>query len=954
MDQLSALLQEMRSGHGRTVLVSGEAGVGKSAVIRDFAQRARGLGVRAFTGECTEIEARRPFGPFMDIARAADRLASLPVAPPDAATAGADRYRLHSFFATLFADLARERPAVIVVEDLHWADEASLELFPHLARKLRSAPVLLVGSYRSDELHGRHPLRPMLSELGHARLALDIPLRRLSEDEVEEFLRAALRLNRLPTPEFRRAIFETCEGNPLFMEEVLRALAERGDVEYREGSWHRTKEVSDIAIPDTLRDAVLERFRYLTVETRDVLRYAAVIGQNFDFDLLLKVTGSDDADLVSALRASIDAQLIVESEDPEGADCYSFRHALTRESILLEFLKRERRRAHAIVGAALESRAGTSVARNAEELAYHFDEAGDNQRAFRYHDLAASESYRLFAFARAARHLERALELAGEEESVAQMQLRLADAANLAGMTRRALGAAEDARRCFEEAGDARGVGVALTSIAAIRWMLGEASSARDAAEVAARLLEPLGRSQELAGAYAQVARLAYLQVDYAAAADWGQRAVALARDQKAVRIEADSLITLGSADGVIGRSQGVARLREGIDLASAHDLVDVAMRGFHNLTVTLHAIGSSGAETQLLYEEMFAYARRHGFRTEGAISDEAFYVFARGDWDAVLRLIREAPGRQSVWTIQLQVLEAFIVAGRVGPEQSLPLLDSPRRAFRATGEGHRIFDASILGRVTLLAGDARTTLEILDEIAADVRRGTYPEVDEAAVCALTAAIAQEDRAALDRWIEFAVVDDGGFRRVPGRARRAVAQAERAAEQGELDRSILLLGDGAELFRQSFLPFAETLARRRRVELLLRRGGVGDREAAQAELAAILPYWRKAKAEWYLGQLARWATDHGLILPVDAAATTAPHEADTRFQLTAREREVAGLVASGLSNKQIGEKLVISERTAEGHVERILSKLGFRSRAQIASWRAGGDPSPNLERRHTE
>jgi DNA-binding CsgD family transcriptional regulator len=298
--------------------------------------------------------------------------------------------------------------------------------------------------------------------------------------------------------------------------------------------------------------------------------------------------------------------------------------------------------------------------------------------------------------------------------------------------------------------------------------------------------------------------------------------------------------------------------------------------------------------------------------------------------------------------------LEAFIVAGRVGPEQSLPLLDSPRRAFRATGEGHRIFDASILGRVTLLAGDARTTLEILDEIAADVRRGTYPEVDEAAVCALTAAIAQEDRAALDRWIEFAVVDDGGFRRVPGRARRAVAQAERAAEQGELDRSILLLGDGAELFRQSFLPFAETLARRRRVELLLRRGGVGDREAAQAELAANLPYWRKAKAEWYLGQLARWATDHGLILPVDAAATTAPHEADTRFQLTAREREVAGLVASGLSNKQIGEKLVISERTAEGHVERILSKLGFRSRTQIASWRAGGDPSPNLERRHSE
>jgi predicted ATPase len=333
--------------------VSGEAGVGKSAAIRDFVQRARGLGVRAFTGECTEIDARRPFGPFMDIARAANRLSSLPVAPPDAATAGADRYRLHSFFATLLADLSRERPIVIVVEDLHWADEASLELFPHLARKLRGAQLLLVGTYRSDELHRRHPLRPVLSELGRGRLAVDIPLRRLTEEEVADFLREAMRLDRAPTPEFRRAIFETCEGNPLFMEEALRALAERGDVEYREGSWRRTKEVADIAIPDTLRDAILERFTPLPAETQNVLRYAAVIGQDFEFDLLLHVTGSEDADLVGALRASIDAQLVVERPDEERTDRYSFRHALTRESVLLDLLKRERRRVHALVGAAI-------------------------------------------------------------------------------------------------------------------------------------------------------------------------------------------------------------------------------------------------------------------------------------------------------------------------------------------------------------------------------------------------------------------------------------------------------------------------------------------------------------------------------------------------------------------------------------------------------------------------
>jgi DNA-binding CsgD family transcriptional regulator len=944
MGQLSALLHEARGGHGRAVLVSGEAGVGKSAAIRDFVQRARGLGIRSFTGECMEIDARRPFGPFMDIARAANRLSSLPVVPPDAATAGADRYRLHSFFTTLLADLSRERPIIIVVEDLHWADEASLELFPHLARKLRGAPLLLVGTYRSDELHRRHPLRPVLAELGRSRLAVDIALRRLSEEEVAEFLRAALRLERLPAPEFRRAIFETCEGNPLFMEEVLRALAERGDVEYRDGQWRRTKDVADIAIPDTLRDAVLERFTTLSTQTQNVLRHAAVIGQDFDFDLLLRVTGSEDADLVGALRASIDAQLIVEIADEERTDRYSFRHALTRESVLLDLLKRERRRMHAIVGEAIEARAGTKVATDVEALAYHFDEAGDHQRALRYHDLAARESYGVFAFARAARHLERAVELAGDDEpALGDLQLRLAYAADLAAMPRRSLRAAEEARRWFEEAGDIRGAGLALTRIANYRWFLGETRAARSAAEDAVRLLKPLGKSQELAGAYAQIARLAYLDLDFSKAVEWGQPAVDMAREQLAVSIEADALITLGSADGQLGRIQGVARLREGIDLAAAHDLVGVAMRGYHNLWISLYATGSSGVEVRPLYEEMFAYARLHGFRLETVIGDEAFYVLASGDWDAVLRLAQEVRG-ETVWSAGLQVLEAFILAGREGPERSLPLLDVPRRVFRDASASHRIFGASILGRVTLLAGDARATLEYLDGIAADVERGLFPapEIDEAGVCALAAAITQKDSVALDRWLELILANEAGARRVTARASRAFAQAERDVKEGSLDLAIALLGESAELFRQSLLSFGETLSRRRRTELLLRRNGPGDREAAQAELAAILPYWRKAKAAWYLGQLERWANDHSLIVPADAAAEAAPREPDAHSQLTAREREIAALVANGLSNKQIAEKLVISERTAEGHVQRILSKLGFRSRSEIASWQAGG------------
>jgi hypothetical protein len=207
---------------------------------------------------------------------------------------------------------------------------------------------------------------------------------------------------------------------------------------------------------------------------------------------------------------------------------------------------------------------------------------------------------------------------------------------------------------------------------------------------------------------------------------------------------------------------------------------------------------------------------------------------------------------------------EAFIVAGRGGPDRSLPLLDAPRRALRELSVSHKIFVGSVLARVTLLSGDARATLEDLDGIAADLGRGLYPEVDEAAVCALTAAITQEDSVARDRWIKFALADHAGAPRVSTRARRAFAQADLAAMEGDLDLAMSLLGECAESFRQSFLPFGETLARRRRTELLLRRNGAGDRNAAQAELAAMLPYWIKAKATWYLGQLERWAADQGL------------------------------------------------------------------------------------------
>ena len=941
MGRLAELVRDCVGGRGRTALVSGEAGVGKTAVLRHFAQQARAKGARVFWGECTEIDARRPLGPFIDIARAANRVASLPTA--DNATAETDRYRLYSAFTTLLGDLARDRPTVVVIEDLHWADEASLELFPHLARKLRDVPLLLVGTYRTDELHRRHPLRPMLTELSRTRVVEDVILPRLSEDDVAAFLREAMRLGRPPTTEFRQAIFNTCEGNPLFMEEVLRALVERGDVEYRDGSWRRTKEVAEIVIPDTLRDAVLDRFRMLSPEAQAVLLRAAVIGSRFDFGILLRVTGAAEAEVVGALRAAIDAQLMLEITSDTRAPSYAFRHALTRESVLFELLQPERRRIHAAVGEAIEGQGPETSAGHAEELAYHFDEAGDRDRAFRYHDLAAREAYRLFAFSRAALHLERAIALADDREpTLGDLQLRLVGAASLAGTPQRALRAAEEARRWFQEAGDVRGAGLALTRIASYRWFLGDSRGARATADDAVRIIEPLGPTQELAAAYAQVARFAFLDFERTAAVELGRRAVEIARAQGAITIVADALITVGGAEAGLGHMEGIALQREAIDLAFAHGLPEPALRGLHNRLSALYATGSSGAEVRLAAEEEFAWARRHGIRTETVIFDEVAYMVEAGDWDAGLRVIQETYG-ESVFRWFIQLAEAFILAGREGPELSRPLVEAARLGLRDASPSQWLSGAGFMARATLIAGDMAATLNDLDRVATFVSRSFYPETDEAVACAIQASIELENAEARSRWIEIALAGDTSPRRIAARARRAFAQAERAASSEDLDTSIKLLGESAALFNDSFLPMAETVTRRRRAELLLGRN-IGDRDAAQAELGRILPYWRRAKATWYLGQLKRWATALGLDFPVETPERATPRTREPRAQLTTREREVAALVAAGLSNKEIAEKLVISERTAEGHVEHILGKLQFRSRSQIASWQAGGDP----------
>ncbi|MDQ3096580.1 MAG: AAA family ATPase, partial [Chloroflexota bacterium] len=306
-------LAHARDGRGQAVLLSGEAGVGKSAFTRQAIDAATSAGFRVLYGVTVESDGGLPYAPFVAAVRSGfrgierDRLGRvLTQTAPDLAQlfpelskttrsepgSTIEQQRLSVAFQGLFSAFAREAPVLLVVEDLHWCDEASLALLHYLARELRDTRVLLLGTYRSDEMHRRHPLLRVLASMQRERVVGEIALGRLTRDEVRELIHATL----LPTDptvqvgdEFRDALYDRAEGNPFFTEELIKSLVDSGDVFHSaEAGWSR-KPIEQMKIPGSVREAVRTRIEKLTPEAQATLSAAAAIGLRSSFDLLRTV-----------------------------------------------------------------------------------------------------------------------------------------------------------------------------------------------------------------------------------------------------------------------------------------------------------------------------------------------------------------------------------------------------------------------------------------------------------------------------------------------------------------------------------------------------------------------------------------------------------------------------------------------------------------------------------------
>jgi tetratricopeptide (TPR) repeat protein len=591
------------AGEQNVLLISGEPGVGKTPLVRELMALSQVSGGRALTGDCY-AEGGAPYAPVTQIIRdalpllehdlpdlvlaglialAPDLQVRYPDVPPNPPLAPqAEQQRLFEAVVALFAALADRNPLLLVVEDVQWADGGTLFLLRHLARRSRSSGIrlLIVMTYREMELDQACCLGDVLFDLTRERLAARIKLTRLSREQTRDLL--AVMFQEDVSDDFLEGIYRETQGNPFFIEEISKALIEDGKL-YREADgWHRP-DINQVRLPQSVRMAIQSRVDKLPTQTQDVLRLAAIVGREFDFDTLHLAGQMDEDTLIDALETAERMQLIDEVKR-NGRETFAFAHGLTMATLRESVSGLRRRRLHRRVVSAIEDLRPDDL----EALAYHCVEAGDEASALTYTLQAADRARRVYANDDAIRLYTEALDLMSEDHPgrfdafAARCQVfdivarREEQRSDVEAMLALAEELDDDARRCdayialadyymetepfrtqkpaqravaiAQRLADPVREGHALRRVGFDAWQRGDLAQSRDALEAAAASFQKTGLLSEAAICLHTLSLTMTNQGENAAALESAEQALALSRQAGDRRQEATSLRRLAIA----------------------------------------------------------------------------------------------------------------------------------------------------------------------------------------------------------------------------------------------------------------------------------------------------------------------------------------------------------------------------------------------------------------------
>jgi tetratricopeptide (TPR) repeat protein len=659
MASLGRLLDQAGLAEPGFALISGEAGVGKTRLVQELADRAAEAGFLVLSGQCVELGAEGlPLAPLIDVLRAmarafrGDALAEvlgpaaaslarlLPELAPDAPSGPPSeelqKAQLLEHVLGMLGRLSAVRPVIVVVEDLHWADQSTLDLTAFLVRSMRDARVLLAITYRSDELHRRHPARPLIASWERMRTVQRITLDRFDRAEVAAQLTAILGGSLAPS--VADAVFDRSGGNAFLVEELAGLVRGGGDLG---------------ALPPSLLDVLLSRVDALSAGAQKLLRTAAVAGRAVSDRLLAEVCGIGEAEFYAILREAVENHLLV--VDP-GGHGYNFRHALTRDAVYEDMLPGERMRLHAAYGQALDRDPllASDPAAVPATLAYHWYATLDLPRALTATIDAAGAALRSYAPAEALRYLERALEIWPRVQDAEQRTgLDLAEVSTLAADAALRSGTLDRANSLVAAAlaeipGDAKPERRALLMerSAIILRDQGEPMAAARTLRQALALLP----ADQVTGAHAAIlATLASALMradDMPQSVEIARRAIDAARAVGARELEADAFITLGSALAYTAGVEGLDPLRQGLRLAleTVADNPWTALRGYTNLSDSLEMLGRHAEAAQTAAEGTKLAVSSGAVRTFGSflIGNRAEPLLRLGEWAEVDQITTE------------------------------------------------------------------------------------------------------------------------------------------------------------------------------------------------------------------------------------------------------------------------------------------------------------------------
>lgn len=926
---LTAVFETVAAGEGRIVLLTGDEGSGKTVLAEAALTRFPGP---AFTGRARE-RSTPPYGPVAaalreclrhtDVTLVQDSLLPylallLPeLGPPPEHV---DPETIVEAISSTFSAAAADRGAAIFFDDLHWADNATLELLPALADRLAAEPIVIIGTYRDDEVSRAHLIRRMRYELRRTRRLEEIVVQPLAHEHTEELIARCVGFR--PGPSLTREIVDRTLGIPLFVEEFVRALESGGRLQIESGMAELVPGES-VPVPDSVRDAILLRLDGLSRNGRALLDLAAVMGLESDLAALTVLHGGN-----VPLEELLDRGVLRETETGRAA----FRHALIHETVRNQISWSQRLSLHARVGAHLEANGAPP-----EEVAEHWLAAHESTRARAALLKAAEHSCRLHAYRDAARAIDRALEIwppGDDDHSRLAAVERFARCAQIGGQLTEAARAWREVVDSPLLEGDFRRRAEALRALATVYGLQGAVEKAVEARRQAAEAFRAADCLGDAASEMLAAALRLNATTQLTAALDAVQQAITWAEQAGLVDIQARALGLKGDILAMQGKyDAGRETAHAGLTLALKHNQTEAASEVYRRLAIAL-ASASDYSASRKVFTTAVDYCRSEGVdvHTQVCLSCMSYVLFMTGDWKRTVEVCSE------------------VLASKASPPGS-----------RVTAEG-------VLGIVRAYRGEFRMARKNLADCITSARRLNIAAMHMTGLWGMaliddyegaTESAAERYRTLLDFWKQTQDLHDvipalcsaatffAGTGHEADTSRCAESLAHIASATGNLEALAGLayaLGELSMLggkISDSVQQFAQAVQNLDRLEIPIGRAhtewryGValsraGDNSEAITHLRAGYRTARKLAARPLAARISEDLAALGET-PEERRSIDAAERAD-KAGLTSRQLEVARLIADGLTNRQIGRKLFLSTRTVDMHVANILSRLDCRSR----------------------